>query len=456
MCDTIVALGNSTRDGSVLFGKNSDREPNEAHNVLYLERSKHEPDSKVKCTYILIPQVEETYEVLLMKPFWMWGCEMGANEFGVTIGNEAVWSKEPYRDSGLLGMDLMRLALERTKSAQDALNTITELLEKHGQGGPCGYQDKNLRYHNSFIIADPKEAWVLETADKYWIAEKVKDVRSISNTLTIGKDYDKIHPDLISHAIKEGYCKSEEEFNFAECFIPKLHIKQIGAKGKTRIECTMNKLRKYKGKITPEIMMSILRDHNVKPSKQDDWMPAKGSMKSPCMHYTSFITPSQSTGSHVAHLKEDIQVHWVTGTSAPCTSIYKPIFLPESGLKMDIPKAREYYNSESLWWKHEKLHRLVLKDYQKRLREYREERNELEAEFIRKVNNLVKQISLLPKVENKEKLRSFTQDCFITSMNETDHWIDMIQVLPIESKPGYFYLRRWNKLNQHDNLDISI
>ncbi|MBD3214389.1 MAG: peptidase U34 [Candidatus Lokiarchaeota archaeon] len=454
MCDTVVALGNSTKDGSVLFGKNSDREPNEAHNVVYSKSAKHDPNSKVNCTYISIPQVEETYEVLLLKPFWMFGCEMGANEFGVTIGNEAVWSKEPYRDTGLLGMDLMRLALERGENAESALNIIVDLLEKYGQGGACGYTDKTLKYHNSFIIADPNDAWVLETADKYWIAEKVEDIRTISNTLTIGNKYDKIHPELIPHAIDEGYCKSEEDFHFAECFIPRFNIKQIGAKGSTRIECTMNKLRKNKGKITPEIIMATLRDHNIKPSKQDEWDPSQGSMKSPCMHYTSFITPSQSVGSHVAHLKKDLQIHWVTGTSAPCTSIFKPIFLPKSGLTAHFPRAEGEYDEETLWWRHEKLHRLVLMDYQKRLNIYRDERNQMEAEFLKKMRKLIEKISSPLSQDNIDQLTSLTNESLKNSMQKTLEWIDSIKNLPRDSKPGYFYRRRWNKLNSHDNLTL--
>lgn len=64
-----------------------------------------------QCTYIEIPQVEKTYAVILSKPAWMWGAEMGANECGVCIGNEAVWTKLNGPDDEverLLGMDLLR------------------------------------------------------------------------------------------------------------------------------------------------------------------------------------------------------------------------------------------------------------------------------------------------------------------------------------------------------------
>ena len=137
-----------------------------------------------------IPQVRETYAVLLSRPFWMWGAEMGVNEYGVTIGNEAVFTKEPkQKDGGLLGMDMIRLALERASTARGALEIIINLLDTYGQGGNCGFTHPFF-YHNSFIIADPEHAWVLETAGEYWAALKVKDYYSISNGLTIGADYD--------------------------------------------------------------------------------------------------------------------------------------------------------------------------------------------------------------------------------------------------------------------------
>ena len=64
-----------------------------------------------QCTYIKVEQVGCTHPVVLSKPCWMWGAEMGANDRGVCIGNEAVSTKlesEQDREKKLLGMDLVR------------------------------------------------------------------------------------------------------------------------------------------------------------------------------------------------------------------------------------------------------------------------------------------------------------------------------------------------------------
>jgi secernin len=105
----MVALGNSTVDGKVYFAKNSDRQPNEPHILIQNPIRHYSPGAKLKCTYIDIEQVEETFAVLLLKPSWIWGCEMGCNEFGLNIGNEAVFTREKYGDPCLTGMDMIRL-----------------------------------------------------------------------------------------------------------------------------------------------------------------------------------------------------------------------------------------------------------------------------------------------------------------------------------------------------------
>ncbi len=110
MCDTIVATKEATRDGSVIFAKNSDREPNEAQSIEYHPARSHKAGEELKVTYLTIPQARQTRAVFISRPFWMWGAEMGANDAGVAIGNEAVFTKLPMRkEKMLLGMDLLRL-----------------------------------------------------------------------------------------------------------------------------------------------------------------------------------------------------------------------------------------------------------------------------------------------------------------------------------------------------------
>ncbi|XP_048470777.1 secernin-2 isoform X3 [Rhincodon typus] len=173
-CDCFVALPPATERKEVIFGKNSDRPLDEVQEVVYFPAAVYAPGSKVECTYIEIEQIEKTHAVILSRPAWLWGAEMGANSHGVCIGNEAVWTKEPVNEKeALLGMDLVRLGLERGSTAKEALDAITSLLEQYGQGGNCKEAPEAFSYHNTFLIVDRKEAWVLETSGQYWAAQQI-------------------------------------------------------------------------------------------------------------------------------------------------------------------------------------------------------------------------------------------------------------------------------------------
>ncbi|XP_045155254.1 secernin-2 [Echinops telfairi] len=129
-CDCFVSVPPASATPAVIFAKNSDRPREEVQEVVFVPAATHAPGSLLQCTYIQVEQVSRTHAVVLSRPSWLWGAEMGANEHGVCIGNEAVWTKEPVGEGeALLGMDLLRLALERSTSAQEALQVITGLLE---------------------------------------------------------------------------------------------------------------------------------------------------------------------------------------------------------------------------------------------------------------------------------------------------------------------------------------
>jgi secernin len=453
MCDTLVAVGDATADGSVILAKNSDRQPNEAHVLAQIARASHAAGDTVKCTYITVPQVPETYDVLLSKPFWIWGCEMGANECGVSIGNEAVFTKEPYdKEPGLIGMDMARLALERSDSARKALDLIIDLLETYGQGGNCGFRHKEY-YHNAFIIADPTEAWVLETAGSYWVAERVRGVRSISNGLTIGSEWDLASPRLVEHAIEKGWCKSREDFHFARCYADLVYTNLDGCKARQRRSTEL--LEAQRGRITVETMMDALRDHGPEAANDPTWDPGKGLfMDKLCVHPSMGpLRPSQTTGAMVAHLAPDLQTFWLTGTAATCTSIFKPVYLHGAGLPDHGPEPNGIYDPDSLWWAHERLHRAVIRDYPSRLPLYREQREVLEASFVLEADELRASLRSASETERAAHLAAFTRSCFDRAADATARWTKTVSSVPVKKRPSILFSLAWDILNRQAKLE---
>jgi secernin len=352
MCDTFVALPAATADGSIIFAKNSDRPYNEIQNITHYPHQKHPKESKVQCTYIEIPQVEKTYSVLLAQPDWMFGAEMGANEHGLVIGNEAVWTREPLGPPALLGMDLLRLALERCRTSSTALQTIVNLLMEFGQGGACGENDSSLNYHNSYLVADRSEAWVLETAGQWWVAERVKvPTRNISNNLSIRTDFDLAAEGIIDYAIEKGYHDQTGPFDFAPSFEmnwrESSHFSREGY-GKSFLSSNYEK-------ITPLTMMDLLRSCE----------------SGICMH-----GGFRSTASMVSHLLgSDQDVHWMTGTPHPCRSFFKPISFPDISLKPYNPASKSK-DLNTFWWAHEEM-----SSFSKTLN-WRQKERELISDFI--------------------------------------------------------------------------
>ena len=155
MCDCLVALPDATAGGHTLFAKNSDRPPDEPQQVEWFPPRREDDDRYDVPDDPRRPRARRSGSSA-RGPTWMWGVEHGVNEAGVAAGNATIYTTLDPRavDAGLTGMDLVRLALERSATASDAVGTIVELLERHGQGG-SGHRDADRPYWSSFLIADP-------------------------------------------------------------------------------------------------------------------------------------------------------------------------------------------------------------------------------------------------------------------------------------------------------------
>ncbi len=444
MCDTIVALSNSTASGEVLFAKNSDRDSNEAHLIELIPAQDHSPTARLQCTYIEIPQVPHTYQVLLSKPFWIWGAEMGANEHGVVIGNEALFTKIQHeKEPGLIGMDLLRLGLERSKTACEALQLITRLISEYGQSGNCGYTHP-FHYHNGFLIADRNEAWVLETAGREWAAEKVTSIRSISNVISIGSHFDLASDNLVKHAVDKGWCKSDRDFNFGRCYSDFLY--STFCDGRSRIARTSDFLQKTEKSISVKELMEMLQHHKSTPNSI--WSPDRALIGADvCMH-SAFgpVRISQTTGSMVSCLSPENTIHWVTGTAAPCLGLFKPVWM-DAGLPDQGPKPTGKFDANALWWEHERLHRAVLLDYHARRSAYISERIELQNEMI--------QMAEKCRDSSREERFTIASTCLAKSRSATRAWFDRVNRIPSQRQAGRLYQSAWNKNNREANYDGS-
>jgi len=316
------------------FAKNSDRSPNEPHLVLHIPGTHHEKGAKVKCTYIEIPQAGYTREMILYKPSWIWGAEMGVNEARVAIGNEAVFTKSKKGKSALTGMDMLRLALERADNAASAVEILIMLLETYGQGGNCGY-DHAFYYDNSFLASDPKEAYVLETSGRNYAVMRVENKYAISNCLSIEKN----------HINRSGIGPGD---SFANRFTEPVYTYFSAAKARRR--SVLDSLTASAG--AAEIF-GILRGHNARLNGKEF---SRGSVKSVCMHGGGLVG-DHTTGSLVAVLRPEKPVTlWSTGASTPCISAFKPVFWGSGAAPVfeDPMASREY------WLKREQLHRAVI------------------------------------------------------------------------------------------------
>ena len=75
-------------------------------------------------------------------------------------------------------------------------------------------------------------------------------------------------------------------------------------------------------------------------------------------------------------------MHWVTGTSAPCTSVFKPVRVADRP-EVDPEAAPDNtYDPAYRWWRHERLHRLALRDHAASLARFVAERDRMEAAWI--------------------------------------------------------------------------
>lgn len=362
MCDSVVATGPHTASGLTLFGKNSDRKAGECQPFVQFSQAQHPPGSDVRCTHISIPQVRETFRVMGHSPWWVWGFEHGVNQYGLVIGNQAVFSRQIVEERpGLIGMDLVRLALERSRNREEAVDCISSLLETYGQGGSA-FAPGGAGYHNSFNIADSSGAVFMETSGRHWVVRDV-ELDGLSNHLCSGSDWDRISEGLETFAREEGFWEEDGPVH-VERALRNPHIPLRLSDG--RLRRSRELLATADGSLDIGRIQSLLRDHGegyavppVGATLEDDHFFHI------CVHTDP---PGPTTASMVASIPNDLSKPWPVWVSfaVPCGGVFLPVYL-DGTIPAALARGSECVEdgADSLWWKFTNLERAASKDLAK-------------------------------------------------------------------------------------------
>lgn len=223
-CTNLIVGKKASKDGSVIVSYSCDDYG--AYGFLnYLPGGKHKkgemrPIYHYETNNYLgeIPEAKETYTVVGLM-----------NEHQLTIHETTFGGREELVDT-LTGVidygSLMYIALQRAKTAREAIQVMTRLLDTYG------YESEG----ESFTIADPNEAWIMDLIGKgpgnkgaVWVAVRIPDdcISAHANQSRIrqfplkDKDNCLYSKDVISFAREKGYFTGkDEDFSFQEAYAP--------------------------------------------------------------------------------------------------------------------------------------------------------------------------------------------------------------------------------------------
>lgn len=209
------------------------------------------------------------------------------------------------------------------------------------------------------------------------------------------------------------------------------------SKGRKRHKYTQKMLEQRIGEINLSCVKNIMRSHKL----GKEFTPANGSMEDICMHAGGITRPSQTAASYIGQLFEKVQVHWFTATSTPCVSIYKPVFLQAGLPKLNLT-PKEFYDSSSIWWIHEKLQRKMLGSFKEHLPKIREKADSMEAYFEHKAKEL--RNDFLNGRTTLEELRKLTEEAFLKSAEFETSFSNQIKTSRTLNIIFELYWRKWN------------
>lgn len=429
-CTNFIVTKGASADGSTMMVYTNDGEWL-YHLKMYPAESHENEDAiqfKIPGTdeYLEIPQPSETYKKL--------GFQM--NEHQVAIGEttftgrEDLWNKK----LPLKYWHLMSLALDRAKTAREAIEVITTLVEEYGYGSEG----------ESFSIIDPNEAWILEmigTGDgkpgANWVAVKIPDgaISAHANKARIGtfplNDPENClySENVIDFAIEKGFYdpKSGEPFRFNQAYNPispdrlrycESRVWSLFRRAAPEQEFSSDYHRGVQGaeryplwifpekKLSIKDVMGLVRDH-YEGTEMDmtkgiaagpfgtpqRWRPLSWEQDSATYAWERPISTYNTCFSFIAQCQSQMPnlggTCWF-GFDDTYFTVYLPIFMkvdetPESYRKGDIRK----YDPSSMWWAMNFVSNYANLKYSYMIKDIQAVQNKLEDQMISEQDSLI-------------------------------------------------------------------
>lgn len=374
-CTTILIGKSLTADGSVIHAHNEDMGNDAVGRLWALAPSSHPEGETLNVPYVELPQARSTLG------YWASGNAQGAaglgtseqtrpydsvlvglNQMGVSMSCNWAHSREENREGvGIRRYAIRQLLLERATSARHGVEILGGLIDEFGQADWGG-----LVYN----LADPQEAWVVETTTGHWVARRVRDdeIHVTANRFRIGSDFDLSSETLVSHAVAQGWLASaDDELNFSQVYG---RPDKMDQPYDTRREQRASRLLRGKaGVITPEDLFLVLRDryegteYYTRPQEQPVWR--EDLEKKTSLSRTISTNLAQST--FVAHLRGDLPVAvgavlWY-GIATPSYAGYFPIYAGGNSVPTAFSRSDPDGSGGSAWWLFRRLQRAADRDY---------------------------------------------------------------------------------------------
>lgn len=370
--DLVVALGPATTDGVTLFAQNLALRPGQVPAVARLAGASYPPGEKVRTSSREILQVRQTAAVLGVRAAGTWGLCAGVNEHRVAAGYAPLTTRMGPSVGGLRGADLVRLTLERCRRAGHAVDRLAELLRGGGPGTPA--EDVAL------LIADPDEAFLVETAGGHWACQEIRDSRAVGTRCGIRQDWDRLSPGLSAHAIARGWWPADgSKLDFAEAVAacPVGEDSALRRWGRATLL-----LEQQHGHVDLALVRRLLADHFEGTSFEADPSAAGDGPAPWCRHggQRDGLTTGASLVVSLPADRREPAVAWLA-FGPPCHTAYLPFFVDAPA-----PEGDEAGDALCRGWR--RLADAVL-GRPERMSRLREEVAELQGEIDRQTEDFV-------------------------------------------------------------------